>query len=499
MLHSLGTPLTANGQVYALPHTGQEMMCLTPDARLLISDAKKNHPDVISFIARLSRLNISHTVHYVSYDLVRAAYRAPSTVPADTSEMQAFATRLFRAASAARASDIHIRVNKTNTTILLTVHNKLKPHETHPVAFGKLLLGAIYTAMCDVSAPTYQPLVPQEARISDRSKLPADLDGIRVGTLPQVSGEIMVLRLLYENAQGAPTLAALGFSQQHVATLSAGSRKPYGINLVCGPTGSGKSTSLHRLLSDILVGSNYQKNVITIEDPPEYTIPGAVQTPVANASTTDARRDAYALSINATLRCAPHVIMIGEVRDNPSAMLAFRAAMTGHQVWTTLHSTSIFSAFARLHELGVSPDLLFDAEVVSTITSQRLLNVLCPHCKLPIDTAKRAFLGVDVDRVTLATAAASSIRSHAAKLFVTGDGCSKCHDGIAGRRVVAETLHTNEEIMNQMRENGRPAGFKYWRTLMGGLTLMDHTLATVAQGIADPFDAETVVGLFAAQ
>src|SRR5690606_21821495 len=140
---------------------------------------------------------------------------------------------------------------------------------------------------------------------------------------------------------------------------------PMGINIIAGPTGSGKSTTLQRCLSTLIRERRREISVFTVEDPPEYVIDGAQQMPVTNANTADERKAQFTKAINASLRSDPDVIMIGEIRDSSSAKLAFEAAMTGHQVWTTVHATDGLTIVSRLKDIGVEAYKLFDSTVVT--------------------------------------------------------------------------------------------------------------------------------------
>ncbi|MDB5798432.1 MAG: type secretion system protein [Paucimonas sp.] len=485
-------PLTHRGARFELVPSMQEILCLLDDGRLLVSRSHLQNPSVKAFVARLERISFTHVLHPVEMSDISQAYagaRVTARHEVSGSDMQNYARELFRRAVKLRASDVHIRVSsRSNTRILFRIHNDLEFQEEQTYEFGHQLCTTIYQAMADVADATYETLSSQDARISDRSKIPFGLDGIRVATSPQVDGHVMVLRMLYNDANNSSDTTSLGYTATQAQSFYLMKKKPTGINIVGGPTGSGKSTTLQRLLSSIIRESLGRKNVITVEDPPEYPIPGAVQTPVTNVESEEERARAFQSAIKAAMRLDPDVIMIGEVRDTPSAKLAVQAAMTGHQVWTTLHANGAFQIVDRLVDLGVPAELVCDPAIVTGLTCQRLLKVLCPHCRQPLDQVQASLDQFDVERVRTAVPNAA--------IYVRGTGCGHCGNaGITGRTVVAETILTDEPLMTLLRRGDRPAAIDYWRAAMRGQTMLDHAVDKIAQGLVDPFQAEDIVGL----
>lgn len=485
-----GVPLTATGGKFAVNETLQEMLCLMDNGSLFISKSHIFNPNVKAFMARLDRLDVRYEVLHVDMSVISATYTRNRSASKETtaSDMQSFAHELFRRATKLRASDIHIRVNeRQKTRIFFRIHNDLQFQEENTFEFGKQLCTTIYQAMADVADSTYETLSQQDARISDPSKIPPGIDGIRIATSPQVGGNIMVLRLLYNDAQESVDPVELGYTRAQADTLRLMKKKPTGCNIIGGPTGSGKSTTLQRLLMSIIRETEGRKNIITVEDPPEYPILGAVQTPVTNAETEEERSKAFQGAIKAAMRLDPDVLMIGEVRDTPSARLAVQAAMTGHQVWTTLHANGAFSILDRLIDLGVPMELVSDPSIITGLTCQRLLKVLCEKCKVPLVDVVDRYDPSDVDRV-LSVLPIDQV-------YVLGEGCECCRNaGIKGRTVVAETVVTDEKLMGYIRERNRVGAMEYWRSELHGLTMLEHALSKIKEGSVDPFQAEDVVG-----
>jgi len=461
------------------------------DGRLLISKTHRFKPEVTGFIARLKRLNMPFVPHYVELSVLMDLHddENSDTTQRAATDMQRHARRVFEKAVLMRASDIHIRNDRQKSTvILMRVHGDLELVEEHPFDWGDQLCATIYQAMTDISDATFETMSHQDARISDRAKLPQGVDGIRVATTPQVNGYAMVLRLLYNDTVESFDLALLGYMRSQVSAVNLMKRRPTGINIIAGPTGSGKSTTLQRVLGSIIKETAGRKHVITVEDPPEYSIPGAVQTPVSNANTIEERSVQFQLAIRAAMRLDPDVIMIGEIRDTPSARLAVQAAMTGHQVWTTLHANGAFAIIDRLLDLDVPLENLTDHSIITGLTCQRLVKVLCPKCKVPLLDALDRYSDSDLRRIKSVV--------DVSNVFVTGMGCDHpdCRHGSVGRTVVAETVITDASLMKFIRARDRIGAQEYWQRDQGGKTMLAHAIETVKQGLIDPFAAEDTVG-----
>lgn len=482
-----GEPLTAKGDL-RLDETARGKMALMPDGTLLISKTHAFEASVGSFKARLERMRHPFKVKLVPLSVITEAYAGAVATKINASQMQGAAKTLFELATKLRASDIHIRYKeKLGTVILFRIHNDLEPIQEHSFDYGKQLVTTIYQAMAGEADATFMQMNPQDARISDRAKIPVEVDGIRVATSPQVDGGLMVLRLLYNDAIETVDPEVLGYDTSQSDDLRHMLRTPTGVNLVAGPTGSGKSTTLQRLLALYIRNTGGRKNVITVEDPPEYPIIGAIQTPVTNANTDEERTEAFTRAIRAAMRLDPDLIMVGEVRDGPSAQLAIRAAMTGHQLWTTVHANSSVAIIDRLIDLGVPLEMATDPTIISGLACQRLVKLLCSECKVPLTDKMSEYEPEDLDRIGRAVSLEST--------FVKGPGCACCNNkGVVGRSVVAETIVTNEAVMGYLRKRDRVGAIEYWRTNMGGRTMLEHAIDKINAGLIDPFETEEQVG-----
>ncbi|HEY3913198.1 MAG TPA: GspE/PulE family protein, partial [Verrucomicrobiae bacterium] len=265
--------------------------------------------------------------------------------------------------------------------------------------------------------------LPQDGRINVRIK-GEEID-IRVSTVPTVYGESVSLRLL-TRGKIFLSLDKLGFAQSEESRIREIIVKPHGIFLVTGPTGSGKSTSLYAFLSSI---NSVTKRIITIEEPVEYELKGINQISV--------RSDiglTFAMGLRHILRQDPNVIMVGEIRDLETAEIAIRAALTGHLVFSTLHTNDAPSAFTRLIDMGIEPFLV--ASSVEAILAQRLVRTICPKCKME-QKVERAYL----KRIGFPEADVETTK------FCKGAGCEECRQfGYQGRQGIYELMFVDEEL-----------------------------------------------------
>lgn len=274
-------------------------------------------------------------------------------------------SRLVKNAIRIGASDIHVEPYESSLRVRYRIDGVLREVERPPVAQTREIISRL-KIMADLDIAEKRR--PQDGRIRVRDG-EKSVD-IRVSTLPTDFGEKVVLRIL-DKSQLQLDLTRLGFESSDLKLFEQAIRLPYGMILVTGPTGSGKTTTLYAALSHI---NNAEINITTIEDPIEYNLPGINQTHVrADIGLT------FAASLRSILRQDPNVIMVGEIRDAETAEIAIRAALTGHLVFSTLHTNDAPSAITRLIDIGVEPFLV--ASAVKMILAQRLLRKLCPHCR----------------------------------------------------------------------------------------------------------------------
>ncbi|ECB6455245.1 TPA: pilus assembly protein [Salmonella enterica] len=298
----------------------------------------------------------------------------------------------------------------------------------------------------------------------------------------------MVLRLFYaETSISSSELSDLGYLQSQCEDLEHLRKFRAGIVLISGATGSGKSTTL-KMIMEKQLSDDSGIHVLTLEDPPEYVIKGANQSPVSgdrgNALEVE---QAWSQAIADAMRLDPDVIMIGEVRDAVSAKMAFRAAMTGHLVWTTIHANTAMTILYRLEDEGVNPSLLTDENILIGLVNQSLVPTLCPQCKIPYRGNENRL----DERIRQRLESVCSPEN----VYLEGNGCENCRQtGIVGRTVIAEIIRTTENFMRVYREQGYSAANSYWINEMHGMRKMDAAIEKMSRGEISPCAVERVLG-----
>jgi general secretion pathway protein E len=410
-------------------------------------------------------------------------------------QMQHEVLNLIGEAARRRASDVHVTVGRHEALVRFRADGVMIPIRQIPSATAGDICAAAFN-MADASDPSYRLMDYQGARISEiRTPLPEGVQSVRLqfNPLPN-SGRYLIMRLLYANsAKGSQgDVDTLGYAPVHVEQIQEMRRKPYGINIICGPTGSGKSTTLQRALTALMREKRQQISVITIEDPPEFVIPGAAQLPVTNATTDEERNEKF----RAALRSDPDVIMIGEIRDKASSGLAFAAAMTGHQVWASLHANDGVSILDRFRDQGVEPYKLGDHTLITGLIGQRLIRRVCPKCSLTYDSARK--LGLlethlirDIERVC---EAAGGRLDRVRIANPTPPQHCGCREGYTGREVIAETIRPNLGFMQCVRSGDKEGAVDYWLKELNGMTMLEHSAQKLVQGLCDPRDVADKAG-----
>jgi len=325
------------------------------------------------------------------------------------------------------ASDIHIEPFEKQLRVRFRVDGMLRDKLHPPQALAQLITSRIKVmAKLDIA----EKRLPQDGRISLRlAGRPVD---VRVSTMPCGHGERVVLRLLDKQA-GRLDLEQLGMDQAGLALMDRLIHRPHGILLVTGPTGSGKTTTLYAVLSRL---NEINRNIMTVEDPIEYFLNGISQTQVNTKVAMT-----FAKGLRAILRQDPDVVMVGEIRDLETAETAVQASLTGHLVLSTLHTNTAVSAVTRLRDMGVEPFLLSSS--VIGVVAQRLVRLLCPHCKVPgaASPSECAEFGFSV--------------ANPPQIFRAGS-CEKCNAlGYQGRTSIYEVVEV-DETLQAMIHDGAP-------------------------------------------
>lgn len=327
-----------------------------------------------------------------------------------------------------RASDVHIEPQEVKTRVRYRIDGVLQEKLTLPRTIHESLISRI-KILAEMKID--EKRIPQDGRFN--FKMGTDEIDLRVSTLPTVNGEKVVMRLLKKTG-GIPTLNALGLQGTQFQDLQEGITRPYGIILVTGPTGSGKTTTLYSILNKL---NTPNTNIVTLEDPVEYQIGGINQVQINPAAGLT-----FATGLRAFLRQDPNIILVGEIRDKETTQLAIQAALTGHLVFATLHTNDAATAIPRLTDLGGEPFLI--ASVVNLCVGQRIVRKVCETCKewyeppLEVQENIKHVLGDYLPK---------NLKDGQPIRLAKGKGCEECgQTGYLGRVAIFEVLKMTPQI-----------------------------------------------------
>ena len=356
-----------------------------------------------------------------------------------------------------RASDIHIEPFADRVRVRYRIDGVLVERDSPP---RRLLAPMISRFKIMGSMDISEKRRPQDGRIKMVTK--GKHFDLRVNALPTNHGQSIVMRIL-DRSSIQVSVKDLGFSDDNYKRFQQVIKRPNGIFLVTGPTGSGKTTTLYAALNEL---NRPDKKIITAEDPVEYYLPGINQAEVKHSIGLD-----FAKIIKAMLRQAPNIILVGEIRDQETAEIAVQASLTGHMVFSTLHTNDAPSAITRLQDIGVPPYLV--ASSVIAILAQRLVRVVCAKCKEP-------------DKPPLAEIKSAGITAEQAAqaTFMRGRGCTHCHHtGYRGRLGIFEMMKMTGPI-REMTFNREPTqAIRRVARLNGMRTLLEDGLRKAVRGI----------------
>lgn len=386
------------------------------------------------------------------------------TISADTSQVVKLVHSTLYDAMKTGVSDIHLESDAKGLVIKYRVDGVLSTVATlDGVELAEQVLSRV-KVMSELDIAERR--VPQDGRFKVAMQ-GREVD-FRVSVMPSIFGEDAVLRILDRSTISDQVtglrLEQLGFDETTIKRFRKMALEPYGMALVTGPTGSGKTTTLYAAISEINSG---QDKIITIEDPVEYQLPGVLQIPV-----NEKKGLTFARGLRSILRHDPDKIMVGEIRDPETAQIAIQSALTGHLVFTTVHANNVFDVISRFAHMGVDPYSFVSA--MNGIMSQRLLRVICPHCATKDKPGAEliensGLLNEDISMFS----------------FRVGRGCGQCRGtGYKGRKAIAEILDLNDEIrelivakvpIRQVKEAARRSGTKYLREVAVDLVRSGET------------------------
>ncbi len=369
--------------------------------------------------------------------------------------------QLLEYAVKTRASDIHIEPQEDRTRVRYRIDGILTEKIILPKGVHDALISRIkIMAVLKID----EKRLPQDGRFT-YNYAGKEVD-LRISTVPTIFGEKVVMRLLPKSG-GAPTLLELGLRGSSLKNLEAQLLRPHGIILVCGPTGSGKTTTLYSVLSKV---STTKVNVVTVEDPVEYQIPGVNQ-----VQANPAIGLTFASVLRSFLRQDPNVIMVGEIRDTETAELAIQAALTGHQVFSTVHTNSAAGAPPRLLDMGVEPFLLSSA--LNVVVGQRVVRKICSNCRVEITLVPEVLSSIQHILGNL-------IQPGAQLKIYKGQGCVKCnHLGYLGRIGIYEVLIVSSKISKMILEHSTSGDIEQEAISAGMVTMKQDGYLKVLEGI----------------
>ncbi len=494
--------LTATGAELELPKDTQSLIAYFSGGEIIISRTHRYDGRVLAFLDLLEKrgramrrpfysdLGLVSAI-YKSYELKLGSGRATRDFD---NQMQKDFVDIIAKAAAQKVSDIHIEV-ADQTTIYFRIDGSMQPVLEYNSGWGESFVRAAF-ASSDMSNANYAQNEYQSAQKDGRTPLrgtkdlylPAGILSIRMQFNPIAFGSrYVVMRLLYDNpSEGIKTEQEFGeYEQRLLMRLRA---FPTGLVIVAGPTSSGKSTTLARNMSLMLKERHYEINMITVENPVEQKIFGAHQMPVVNTTTEEQRDEKYTEALAAALRSDPDTLMVGEIRTLAAAQLTIRGALSGHNVWTTLHANSAIAALTRLLDLGIEGFKLKEETMMRGLVSMRLFKKLCPYCRerLADHPENPAYQRV------LDAFGEIGLR----QVYIRGAGCTECNGtGTLGRIKAGEIIITNSEFLGLALSGNTDGAIRYWLEEMDGRTLKESAMELMLRGIIGVDELERWVGL----
>lgn len=526
-----GQVLTAeNGPMKVVPESRN--LCALFDTGLwLVSASHRNSPLVTSVAAqaRRSGYRVSPPI-YVTPDVIAQAYmyasRTRTSVANDTNAIRRKIVKTLEDARKVGANDIHIECSHGRSKVEFRIEGSLTRYENWTQKEGEMLLSAVWSHASTQSGSTANWLEPQAATLTsgtgaDKIQLPDGVLGVRCQWIPLADGgRYLDMRLHYDGLAilGSDTaqvdVDSLGFSQEQTELVSHLRKVPGGMRLICGPVNQGKTTTLRVMLNRRMAETNYALNCLMVEDPPEGGVTGAREIGISAAHQEEQRQRTFQEVMRSALRLDPDIVMLGEVRDSTTATFAFRLALTGRQVYTTLHVYSALAIPQRLRDLGVEPYLCYDHHLLVGLVSQRLVRGLCKHCRIPVvELARKSDDYAEMARrVRMALSVMDWEREHGKDLdwhegeldevdlglvcVANPDGCEHCNRGRKGRTVCVEVAQTDHRLMELLSENRLLDAEAYWLSPRGlrGMTMYWHGLGKVRDGLVSLEDLEQELG-----
>lgn len=416
-------------------------------------------------------------------DDVGKSSSASPTEKLHQSEVQQKIDVIIARAAAEDVADIHLVVRPDGTRLYHNQHGAMKAVDTFTASLGVEIASVLFNVAADAGSgkSVYNPRVPSDA--SMEKHFGSRVFRVRLASMPaHPEGSVHVtMRLLATNSK-VESLESLGYTEEHIRLIRGGLARVHGMMLIAGPTGSGKSTTLAGMMTEL----PRDETTYSIEDPVEYVMPGVSQI-TANNSVEEL---SFSNILRGLLRMGPRNIMVGEIRDAETAKYAVSAAMTGHRMLSTVHADSARNIITRLHNFGIEYSVLSDPDLLVALVFQRLVPKVCQHCSLLFELNIAAFEKVMPERVRRIEdsieGAISNVRIRNPK------GCNLCRNtGVIGRTVVAEVIYP-DVIGRGFIRTGDLSGWEEHLRKNDWTPLRSHLLSKIEAGMVCPIDAEKI-------
>lgn len=464
---------------------------------LYVAESEKHNPDVIAYIAGLiyQSEHRNMAIEYTSLAELeehRQRGRTGNRHGAILSDLQELVLSLFERAVKLHSSDIHMIIQKGITRIQMRVHGDLEDQSDFEMtgSRGMDTASTICMSMCDVAEKQFFENQRQNGRIKEEFLEMVGLFGARYSHRPIVGGLLVVMRVIPRESGSPPTLTSLGFLPGQIRAIINIMSRPEGLFLNAGPVGQGKSTTIRAVCNEYMQRHGGKHRLLTVEDPPEGEIPGAVHSPIlCDKSDPEAVSQEWVNSLSNTLRQDYNLLFVGEVQDGNSAQAVIRAVLQGRPVVTTIHSPSNTGTLDRLLIEGVQEGYVTDHKIIIGLLSQRLVKLTCPHCGMTFADKKAQLSPEELTQLEKYCPDLNALK------FIHPDGCEHCFHGVSGRTVIAEIVQPDAEFMRLYREKDTGAARRYWKEHLGGISRAEHLLQRVNEGLVDPLIAETVCPL----
>jgi type II secretory ATPase GspE/PulE/Tfp pilus assembly ATPase PilB-like protein len=475
-----------------------------PRVQRWVMDQVKTWPGALKEFVSLSELNARREQQSLHSENALTANDRDKDISANQQKV----VRYMALASQLGSSDIHFTISNDRriTVIEMRIHGDLEVVDELTHEEGWSLVSTIYRSMCDLRDTDFIASRDQKGRVEASFARRAGLFGARYQHMTTPDGLYVVLRTIPDDSHQVPTMTQLGFLPEQQALLAQIMRIPEGMVTLSGPTGSGKSTTLRTLSRHWLDRTRGKKRLLTIEFPVEGRIAGAIQTSVTPENNTkEAIVQAWENSNASALRSDPDSITIGEMQERNSVMAAVHAVESGHLVFDTLHAPSAAGIITRMGLMGVNVRIIADAQIMIGLISQRLVQILCPYCRIPW--------------ATMSSQLPSAVRARLEKYcnepgvcrpeqlwFHNPDGCAHCRRtleltgrvvsrGVTGRTVLAEVIRPDARFMALYLAHGTAIARQHWLKNLGGISRRRHLLYRLAEGLVDPLDGDLVCPL----